>query len=189
LIFELLYNVSSAMRAPLALSILGLTLIVASCTNSPTATTSVDLGQTTLDDFLKNSAYRSWYETGFNAYPTTAEQSRFDSAVAIIRSNFDPATHSVVMAIKPNCGCQNTQLWMPRVMRALDAAGVPLDHISIFVTDSRLAGIDSIKAKYTIRDAPTFIVLKSDIEKGRIEVAPLVDQAVEQALASYFLRP
>ncbi len=177
------------MRSLFALSLALFALLAASCTDSPTSTTSIDLGQTTLDNFLKNSAYRSWYETGYNAYPAASEKARFDSAVAIIQSNFDPATHTVVMAVKPNCGCQNTQLWMPRVMRTLEAAGVPLDHIGIFITDSRLAGIDSIKAKYTIRDAPTFIVLKSDIEKGRIEVAPLADQAVEQALASFFVRP
>lgn len=176
------------MRTLFALSLLATALFIASCTDSPTTTTNVDLGRTTLDDFLKNTAYRSWYETGYNAYPTPAEQPRFDSAVAIIRSNFD-STHSIVMAIKPNCGCQNTQLWMPRVMRTLDAAGVPHDRVGIFVTDTRLAGIDSIKTKYTIVDAPTFIVLRNDVEKGRIEVAPPVDQAVEQTLASFFVRP
>lgn len=176
------------MRVLFAFSLLASVIVLASCTNTPTSTTTVDLGQTTLDDFLKNTAYRSWYETGYNAYPTAAEQQRFDSAVAIIRSNFD-STHSVVMAIKPNCGCQNTQLWMPRVMRTLDAAGVPHERIGIFITDTRLAGIDSIKTKYTIVDAPTFIVLRNDAEKGRIEVAPLVDQSVEEALAGFFVRP
>ena len=175
------------MRTLFALSLVAVMLVAASCTTSPTATTSIDLGQTTLDDFLKNTAYKSWYDTGYNAYPSASEQARFDSAVAVIKSNFDPAVHTVLMAIKPNCGCQNTQLWMPRVMRTLDAAGIPAANIGIFVTDSRLAGIDSIKAKYTIRDAPTFIVLKSDVEKGRIEVAPLVNQSVEEALASFFV--
>lgn len=159
------------------------------CTDAPTTTTTAPLGQITMDEFMGNSSYQVWYQTGYNAYPDAGNTASFDSAVAIIRANFDSTQHSVVMAVKPNCGCQTTQLWMPRVMRALDAAGVPHSRINIYLTDNRLAGIDSVKNQYSIVVAPSFVVVKNGIAKGRINEAPPASRTVEQELADAFAKP
>lgn len=178
------------MRTLATFALCALSLLIASCTDSPTATTDTGLGVTTIDDMQKNAAYRSWYETGYSAYPEASGQAVFTTSVDAIRNAFDPNVHSVVMAIKPNCGCQTTQLWMPRVMKALDAAGIPHDKLTIYVTDSRLNGIDAaVKSKFEITEAPTFIVVKNDAVAGRINTTPPVGKTVEQVLAEAFAKP
>lgn len=166
-----------------------LALAVSACTNAPTSTITTQLGKTPISEFTTNTAYRSWYETGYNAYPLAANQAKFDSAVAIIKSNFTVGVHTVVMAVKPNCGCPGTQLYMPQIMKTLDAAGIPSTSVDIFVTDTHITGIDSIKAKYNITEAPTFLVLKNDAVMGRIAVQPPVGRTVEQELADFFAKP
>ena len=178
------------MRTLATFALCALTLLIASCSDTPTTTTDAGLGVTTIEEMQKNSAYKTWYETGYSAYPDAAGQAAFTSAVETIRNSFDPAKHSVVMAVKPNCGCQTTQMWMPRVMKTLDAAGIPHEKVIVYITDARLNGIDdATKSKYQITDSPTFIVLKDDQVAGRINVNPPVGQTVEQVLASAFAKP
>ncbi len=181
----------AAMRTFATFALCAFALLIASCSDSPTSTiTDTGLGVITIEDMQKNAAYRSWYETGYNAYPAAADQAAFSGFVDVIKNSFDPAQHSVVMAVKPNCGCQTTQMWMPRVMKVLDAAGVPHDKVMIYITDARLNGIDdAVKSKYKIEDAPTFIVLKNDQVAGRINVNPPAGTTVEQVLADAFAKP
>ena len=178
------------MRTLMTVALCALAFAVASCVDSPTATTPARLGKTTIEEMMTNVAYKSWYETGYSAYPDAGERARFDSSVAIIRASFDPSTHSVVMAIKPSCGCQTTQLWMPRVMKTLDAAGVPRENIHIYITDARLAGIDEIKGKYSITEAPVFIVAKEEAVEAKIvpETMP-TNVKIEEQLAVGFAKP
>ena len=180
----------ATMRTLATIALCALSLLIASCSDSPTTTTDAGLGATTIEDMQKNAAYRSWYETGYNAYPEAGNQTAFNGFVDVIKNSFDPATHSVVMAVKPNCGCQTTQLWMPRVMKALDAAGIPHDKIKVYITDARLNGIDEdTKNKYQLKEAPSFLVIKNDQVAGRIDVAPAAGQTVEQVLAGAFAKP
>jgi hypothetical protein len=174
----------------MTVALCALAFAVSSCVDSPTATTPVKLGKTTIDEMMTNVAYKSWYEVGYSSYPDAAGQVTFDSSVAAIRASFDPNLHSVVMAIKPNCGCQTTQLWMPRVMKTLDAAGVPRENVHIYITDTRLAGIDDIKTKYSITHAPIFLVVKNETIGASInpETMP-TNVKIEQQLASGFVKP
>jgi len=178
------------MRTLATLALCALTILLASCTDSPTATTDTGLGITTVEEMQDNAAYRSWYETGYAAYPEASGQTTFNTSVEAIRNAFDPDVHSVVMAIKPNCGCQTTQIWMPRVMKTLDAAGIPHANLRIYITDSRLNGIDDdVRTRYQITEAPTFIVVKNDAVAGRINTNPPVGQTVEEVLAAAFAKP
>lgn len=179
---------SISMKRLLPLLLLPLVTLF-SCTDSTAPTTTAVLGPISVAAFEADQNYQVWYQTGFGAYPDASGRASFDSAVAIIRANFDSTQHTVVMAIKPNCGCQTTQLWMPRVMRALDAAGVPDSRINIYLTDNRLAGIDSIKSQYSIVVAPSFVVVKNGVAKGRINEMPPGGRTVEQELADAFVKP
>jgi hypothetical protein len=180
-----------AMRTLISTACCALALVIASCTDSPTSTSTVNLGKTTIEAIQSNSAYKGWYETGYETYPSAAGTKTFDSSVAVIKAAFNPAVHKVVMAVKPNCGCQITQIWMPRVMKALDQAGVPHDNVLVYVTDSHLSGIDDIKSQFNIRVAPVFIVTKNDAQVAMID--PTVDLpvnvSIEQALADAFAKP
>jgi hypothetical protein len=159
------------------------------CSDTPASTTTVNLGRVTLAEFRSNTVYNAWYTTGYDGYPDAAAQPAFDANVAKIRSVLDSSQHKVVMAIKPSCGCQDTQREMPRVMKTLDAAGFPQSNVEIYVTDARLAGIDDAKATYGINDAPTFIVLKNGKELGRIVEAPALGKTIDQELADLFMKP
>jgi len=168
-------------------------LLLASCTDSPTATTTVKLGKTTVEAIQTSAAYKGWYEAGYETYPSSAGLQTFDSSVQVIKAAFDPAVHKMVMVVKPNCGCQTTQIWMPRVMKALDAAGIPHDNVDVWVTDSHLSGIDDIKGKYNVRVAPVFIVVKNDAVMSAIDpTSPYdlpTDKSIEQVLAGAFAKP
>lgn len=180
----------STMRTLFATALCALALVAAACTDSPTATSNAKLGKTTVEEMMTNTAYRSWYEPGYSAYPDASAKAIFDSSVAVIKGAFDPTVHTVVMAVKPNCGCQTTQLWMPRVMKALDEAGIPHENVQIYITDSRLNGIDDIKTKFNLKIAPVFMVLKNETVTASIDPTVLAsNRTIEQELASGFAQP
>ncbi len=180
------------MRTLITASLCAIALMVASCSDTPTTTSDTTFGKTTLDDFLKNSAYKVWYTTGYDSYPLAADKAAFDQSVAQIRTTFDSTQHQVIMVVKPNCGCQTTQLWMPRIMKALDAAGVPHTNIVLYSTDSRLTGVDNdARVKYKINDDPNppmFIVMKGNSVEGRVNINDL-KTVPEQDLAKLFAQP
>lgn len=166
------------------------TTLFAACSDSPTTTTTQLGGPLTVDEFTQNTAY-VWYQTGYEAYPTAENQQSFQDAVNRIKAamNGGENEYSMLMVLKPNCGCQHTQTEMPRVMKTLDMAGFPRQNIEIYLTDTRLAGIDDIKAQHNISssdDVPTFIIFRNDTEIGRIEQQPASGSTVENDLASIF---
>ncbi len=166
------------------------TTLFAACSDSPTTTTTQLGGPLTVDEFTQNTAY-VWYQTGYEAYPTAENQQSFQEAVNRIKAamNGGENEYSMLMVLKPNCGCQHTQTEMPRVMKTLDMAGFPRQNIEIYLTDTRLAGIDDIKAQHNISssdDVPTFIIFRNDTEIGRIEQQPAGGSTVENDLASIF---
>ncbi len=163
-------------------------LTLAACTDTPT-TSTVPLGKTSLDDFFANDAWNSWFQTNYDTYPEASDQAVYDQYVQQISASIDSSSHEVIMVVKPSCGCQETRLWMPRVMKVLDAAGFPRSNYELYVTDASLEGIDSVKAAYTIGDAPTFLVLKNGVVKGRIVGSPDAGKRIEQELADIFSAP
>lgn len=180
------------MRTLLTLALCAAALVFVSCDESPTSSQTITIGETTIEKMLTQPGYRAWYDPGYSAYPDAASQRVFDSSVAVIRAAFTPGVHKVVMAIKPNCGCQTTQLWMPRVMKTLDAAGIPHENLEIFVTDTRLTGIDTLERKYSydIKAAPVFLVVRGTSVMATvdpIELAP--NRTIEQDLAAGFAKP
>lgn len=168
-------------------ALVALALLVSACSDTTSSTTD-ELGKTTVEKVQANSAY-AWFQVGYDAYPTATGKAIFDTSVAKIKANFDPTKHFITMAVKLNCGCTETQNTFPQIMKTLDAAGVPRSNVSIYATDTRLNGIDSIKAAYNINVAPVYIVLKGDDVKGRIIKAPTTGKTVDQDLADFFAVP
>ncbi len=180
------------MRTMITLALCALALVFVACDDSPTTTSTAGLGHTTVEQMLTNAGYRAWYDPGYSAYPDAAQKAKFDSSVAVIRSAFQPGVHKVVMAIKPNCGCQTTQLWMPRVMKALDEAGVPHTSVEVFITDARLNGVDTLENAYSydIKTAPIFLVVKNNSVVASIDPIELAaDRSIEQDMAAGFAKP
>ena len=172
----------------LPLALICCALVAASCSNTPTTAATTNNGKTTLDSFLSNASYSAWYQTGYGAYPDAALAQQFDSNVAVIRAAFNPAEDTMLMVIKPNCGCQDTQREMPAVLKTLDMAGIPHSNLLIYITDGRLAGIDAIRTRCNITDAPTFLLLRNGVEAGRIVKAPELGHTVDGDLAAYFTK-
>ena len=145
----------------------------------------------TVSEFTQNSAYDSWFTPGYDAYPPAEDTAGFRAGVNRINAviNGTESNYSIVMVLKPNCGCQHTQTEFPRLVKTLDAAGFPRENMQVYVTDSRIAGIDEIKAKYNLTSTdqlPAFIVLRNDTEIGRIEQEPSSNSTVESDLAAIF---
>ncbi len=172
----------------LVLPFLVLPFVLVACSENTVAPT-VDLGETTLDEFLENPGYQSWYTPGYEAYPSSIDQAAFQTAVDQISARLaaEEGNYSAILVIKPNCGCQHTQREMPRVMKTLDAAGLPHDRVEVWLTDTRLAGIDEIKDAYGIDIAPTFLIVKDGVETGRIEIDEATNGAeISTQLATAF---
>jgi hypothetical protein len=163
------------------------------CQDTVTSTTDTTLGKISVEQFRAEPRYSVWFTPGYDAYPasTAQAQATFAQNVETIRNAFDSTRHSILMIVKPTCSCQKTQQTMPQVLKVLDAAGVPHSKIEIYVTDSRMAGFDDIKAHHepAITTAPTFIVMKDGAEKGRIVENPSDGTTVEQMLAPFFAAP
>jgi hypothetical protein len=169
-----------------------LMLTLSACNDSPTATTSTALGPTTIEEIRANTGYATWYETGYASYPdpdNAAQVAEFNQSVATIRANMDSTTHRVVMVIKPTCSCQKTQLYFPRAIKTLDAAGFPRENVEIWVTDAHMNGIDSLKTALGVTVAPSFIVLKDGVKKGSMEDEPAKFSTVDKDLATFFAKP
>lgn len=166
----------------LILLLLAVPFILGACTDNTVAPT-VTLGETSIDEFLENPGYLSWYTPGYEAYPQSADQAVFDAAVDQIsaRLSVEEAEYRAILVVKPNCSCQHTQREMPRVMKTLDAAGLPHSQVEVWLTDTRLAGIDEIKDAYGIDIAPTFLITRDGVEVGRIEIE---DEATDGASIS-----
>lgn len=165
----------------------------AACSDSPTTTTTQLGGPITIEKFQENAAY-VWYQTGYDAYPEAGQEAAFNTAVNTIKAALsnEANNYEVLMVLKPNCSCQHTQTQMPRVMKTLDQAGFPHEDIELYLTDTRLAGIDDIKTMYGIDDSdqvPTFIVLRNGQELGRIEQGPASGSTIENELAQIFSLP
>lgn len=170
-----------------------LALTVAACEDAPTTTADERLGKMTVDQFRADPGYSIWFDQGYDAYPgnEAGAQVRFDEKVAAIRGAFDASRHTVIMVVKPSCSCQKTQQTMPQVLKTLDAAGIPHANMEVWITDARMSGIDAIKTTHqpAITDAPTFIVTKDGVEKGRIQDTPESGTTVEEILAPFFAAP
>jgi hypothetical protein len=161
-----------------------LALALAACDDTPTTTTSVELGRTTVDKIQANTRYATWYEPGYASYPSNDYKPVFEQEVGLIKANMDST--KVVMVIKPTCSCQKTQMYFPQAMKTLDAAGFPRENIEVWVTDARLNGIDSLKAALSISAAPTFVVIKNGVVKGKMIEDPQFGSTVDKDLALYF---
>jgi hypothetical protein len=169
-------------------------LALASCEDTPAATTSpVRLGKMSVEEFRAEPSYAIWFDPTYQGFPGTAapDVARFNANVEQIRAAFDADHHSVMMIVKPTCSCANTKQYMPQVLRTLDAAGIPHEKIEIWVTDSHMGGFDSIKNTHNpeITVAPTFMVMKDGVEKGRIADKPADGSQVDIELARYFQVP
>ena len=180
------------MRRSFLLSLSLMALLLSACEDTPTSSTA-PLGKVTVAEFVGDVRYSSWFPHSYEAYPGTdaAAQARFTNNVAVIRTAFDSTQHSIVMVVSPTCSCQKTQQTMPQVMKVIDAAGVPHNRVEIWITDTRLAGIDALKSTHTppITASPVFIVMKGNVEKGRIQDYPDEGKSVEEMFASFFAAP
>jgi hypothetical protein len=173
----------------LLLAAFALALVLAACDDTPTTTTSVQLGRTTVEAIQANTGYATWYDPGYAAYPSATYQSVFEQEVGLIKSTMDTTNDRVVMVIKPTCSCQKTQMYFPQAMKTLDAAGFPRKNIEVWVTDARLSGIDSLKSALSISAAPSFIVIKNGVVKGKMIEDPVFGSTVDKDLATYFAAP
>jgi len=161
---------------------------LSSCSEN-TVQPTVTLGKTTLSEFLTNAGYAAWYNVGYDAFPATADDAAFDAAVSRIsaRLNAGEGDYTMLLVVKPTCGCEHTQSEMPKVMKTLDEAGFNHDNIEVWITDRPLNGIDDIKDVYQITAAPTFLLVKDDVEMGRIVVEEIsVGAEISTSLADIF---
>jgi hypothetical protein len=176
------------MRHMLLLAAFVLALALAACDDTPTTTTSVELGLTTVEKIQANTGYATWYEPGYATYPADNYQGTFDQQVNQINQAMDSNAHKVVMVIKPTCSCQKTQMYFPQAMKTLDEAGFPRQNIEIWVTDARLNGIDSLKNALSVTEAPSFILLKNGVVVGRIGEDPAFGSTIDKDLAALFTK-
>jgi thiol-disulfide isomerase/thioredoxin len=68
--------------------------------------------------------------------------------------------------------CGDSKREVPRFLRVVDAAGIPMDRITLHALDRKKTSPDGTEVRYRIERVPTFIFLKKETEIGRIVETP-----------------
>lgn len=125
-------------------------------------------------EYLRSEPYASWFEPGYESYrPNPA-----------LVENLKPLLQDTHILLFLGTWCGDSRREVPRLLRILDAVGVPADRL-------KMVGVDRRRPTYKtspggeqwglqIRRVPTIIVLRNGREVGRIVERPAV--GLEQAL-------
>ncbi len=68
--------------------------------------------------------------------------------------------------------CGDSKIGMPKVLKLMNAAGVPLEKLAIYGVDRLKKEETGTAERYKVLRVPTLIVLKGNAEKGRIIEVP-----------------
>ncbi len=68
--------------------------------------------------------------------------------------------------------CGDSKIGMPKILKLMNAAGVPLAKLTIYGVDRLKKEQTGTAERYKILRVPTLVVLKSNTEKGRIIEMP-----------------
>ena len=109
-------------------------------------------------DSLMNDNNFHWFNDGYERYEPN------NASIRIINEHL-PSLHILVFA---GTWCGDTHTLLPEFYKAMDAAGVGDAQITLHLVDRDKKTQDGSSDNYSIANVPTFIIVKHNIELGRV---------------------
>jgi hypothetical protein len=103
-----------------------------------------------------------WFENGYRDYHPD------ETAIAKLRTRL-PLYRIIIFA---GTWCPDTQRILPGFYKAIDEAGYPREHTTLYLLDKKMRSAEKLEEKYHVHSVPTFIILKNEEEAGRIVENP-----------------
>jgi thiol-disulfide isomerase/thioredoxin len=128
-------------------------------------------------DRLKQDPHSSWFIKGYEDY-----QINTDAVNNLLDVNKDNVKMKIVMGT----WCPDSRREVPRMVRILDIWKFPMDRVTFIGVDkSKHSNVDEYES-LKIERVPTFIILKNNIEAGRIIETPVT--SLEQDMLNILTR-
>jgi thiol-disulfide isomerase/thioredoxin len=64
--------------------------------------------------------------------------------------------------------CDDTKTLLPKVYKTFDAAGFPVNHVTLIGVDRNKKSLNNLTETFAVTRVPTFIILKNGKEIGRV---------------------
>ncbi len=109
-------------------------------------------------DLLENDTTFRWFRENEAGYKPDAE------TVAVLKAKGAGLRFLVFGGI----WCDDTQNLLPKFFLLMDAASIGNNQITIVAVDRKKKSIDHLPEEMHLTNTPTFIVLKKDVEIGRV---------------------
>jgi hypothetical protein len=103
-----------------------------------------------------------WFDDGYKNYqPDKAAVSSLKATASEYR-----------IIIFAGSWCPDTQRILPGFYKAIDQAGYSRQNTTLYLLDKKMRSAEKLEEKYQVYSVPTFILLKNNVETGRIVENP-----------------
>ena len=128
-------------------------------------------------DRLKQMPYSSWFTTGYDDYSINSEA---------LNKLLDIRSDNVKIKVIMGTWCSDSRREVPGFMKILDIWKFPISQLSfIGVDNSKNSPVEEYQS-LNIEKVPTFIIIKNNIEAGRIIENPVT--SLEQDMVNILTR-
>ena len=112
-----------------------------------------------------------WFRVGYDSYhPEKSSINKLKESL--------PAYRIIIFG---GTWCPDTQELLPSFYKTIDEAGYSRSNTTLYLIDHNFQSPERMEDTYHIKSIPTFIILKNDIEIGRIVENP--KNSIEESLA------
>ena len=107
---------------------------------------------------LNDSVYSKWYTNNLKGFNPNAD------AVTALKKNSDTLQLLVFMGT----WCEDSHFIIPKFYSLLDAAGFPLNRVTLVATDRNKTTMSHLAEALGIKNVPTIMIMKNGKELGRV---------------------
>jgi hypothetical protein len=103
-----------------------------------------------------------WFDEGYKNYQPD------DVAVSRLKARLPEYT----IIIFAGTWCPDTQRILPGFYKVIDQAGYSRENTTLYLLDKKLRSAEKAEEKYQVHSIPAFILLRNNVETGRIVEDP-----------------
>ena len=107
---------------------------------------------------LNDTAYSKWYTENLKGFNPNAD------AVSALKKNSD----SLQLLVFMGTWCEDSHFIIPKFYSLLDAAGFPLNRVTLIATDRNKKTMSHLAEALGIKNVPTIMIMKNGKELGRV---------------------
>jgi thiol-disulfide isomerase/thioredoxin len=142
-------------------------VLLTACGASKKTTTNYQVLDYQGKKMLKGVINRNLIEsdTAFTWFKENMQYGQPDAAAVVA---FQQHKSDITMIIFGGTWCEDTQNLLPKFYKLIDKSGFPESRITLVAVDKQKTTVNNLHITYHITNVPTFIVLKSGKEIGRV---------------------